>query len=92
MDNNEIYKKLEEINDKVDKISLAEYTEMIKNPRKMMFINLISGIAKGIGITIGATLFSSLIVFLLIKIGELNIPLVGEFLAEIIKVILSNLR
>lgn len=57
------------------------------NPKKMLFRNFTSGIAKGIGISIGFSLFSAIVIYLLRKIIMLNIPVISEYIGDIIDIV-----
>ena len=83
----EILKKLDNLNEKIQGITLAEYTEMLKSPKKMIWINFLAGLARGLGIAIGATVLGALFLIILFKIGQLNLPIIGKFIARIIKVV-----
>ena len=83
----EILKKLDNLNEKIQGITLAEYTEMLKSPKKMIWVNFLAGLARGLGIAIGATVLGALFLIILFKIGQLNLPIIGKFIARIIKVV-----
>ena len=53
--------------------------------------NLIAGMSRGIGIGIGITLISSIIVYFLQKLIKLNIPVLGEYIADIVEIVQWNL-
>ena len=84
---NKILKKLDNINEKIQGITLAEYVEMLKSPGRMIWINFVAGLARGLGIAIGATVLGAVFLIILIKIGQLNLPVIGKFIARIIKVV-----
>lgn len=83
----EILIKLEEISDKIQNINIAEYIELVRSPWRMMFINFISGLARGLGIAIGATVLGALFLIILLKLAQSNIPLIAEFVARLIKIV-----
>lgn len=83
----EILKKLDNLNEKIQGITLAEYTEMLKSPKKMIWVNFLAGLARGLGIAIGATVLGALFLIILFKIGQLNLPIIGKFIARIIKIV-----
>ena len=84
---NKILEKLDNINERIQGITLAEYVEMIRSPKKMILINFLAGLARGFGIAIGATVLAAIFFIILIKIGQLNLPVIGKFIARIIKVV-----
>ncbi len=83
----EIMKKLEEISEWIQGLNLAEYIEMVRSPRRMLVINFVSGLVRGLGIAIGATVLGAIFLIILLDLAESNIPLIAEFVARIIKIV-----
>ncbi len=86
-----ILSKLDEIAERINGISLAEYKKMIESPRRMILINFISGLARGLGIAIGATVLAAIFLIFLFKIAQLNLPIIGAFIARIVKIVQTYL-
>ncbi|MGM0436860.1 MAG: DUF5665 domain-containing protein [Bacillota bacterium] len=82
-----ILKKLDKLNEKIQGITLAEYTEMLKSPKRMIWVNFLAGLARGLGIAVGATVLGALFLIILFKLGQLNLPVIGQFIARIIKIV-----
>lgn len=91
MFNKKINKKIDDINEKIDKSRIVEISYIIGNKKEIIKRNLLAGISRGIGIGIGITLISSAIVYLLQKIIKLNIPILGEYIADIVAIVKGNL-
>lgn len=70
-----------------DKASIAEFVELYQRPARMLYLSLLSGIARGFGIAIGVSLVSALFVALIVRLASLNLPLIGEFLASIANIV-----
>lgn len=49
--------------------------------------NLIAGIFRGVGIGIGVTIVSAILVIILKKVVTLNIPVIGEYIADIVEIV-----
>ena len=45
------------------------------------------GIGRGVGIGIGITLISAILVYVLQRIVALNIPVIGEYIADIVEIV-----
>lgn len=60
---------------------------MIKSLGKMNWINFVAGLARGLGIAIGATVLGVVFIIILLRIGQLNLPVIGKFIFRIIKVV-----
>lgn len=69
----------------MEKMKLAEYVELLENPRRLLYVNFISGIARGLGIAVGFAILGALIIYILQRLLVLNVPLIGGFIAEIIR-------
>ena len=91
MFNKKINKKIDNINEKIDKSRIVEISYIIGNKKEIIKRNLLAGISRGIGIGIGITLISSAIVYLLQKIIKLNIPVLGEYIEDIVAIVKGNL-
>lgn len=90
-DINKVLEKLDDISRRIQGITLAEYAEMIDSPKRMIWINFVAGLARGLGIAIGATLLAAIFLFILLRLGELNLPLIGKYIARLIKIVQTYL-
>ena len=82
------------INDKIDKISkileksnIIELSYIIGNKKEILKRYLLAGISRGVGIGIGITIITALIVYLLRKLIMLNIPVIGDYIADIVEIV-----
>lgn len=80
-------KAIEELNNTLIKSNLVEISNLLGDKKKLLFNNLLAGIAKGVGIGIGVTIITAILVVLLQKIVALNIPVIGEFIADIVDIV-----
>ena len=80
-------KAIEELNNTLIKSNLIEISNLLGNKKKLLFNNLLAGIARGVGIGIGVTIITAILVVLLQKIVALNIPVIGEFIADIVDIV-----
>ena len=80
---------LSDIEDSLNRIS-AQLTQIEKSlpPRyawkRRFVLDLASGMARGIG-------FSALLLYVLQHIALANLPIIGKFLAELVRIVESNL-
>lgn len=91
MFNKKINQKIDDINNKLDRARITEISYVLGNKKEIIKRNLLAGISRGVGIGIGITLISSLIVYLLQKLIKLNIPVLGEYIADIVAIVQWNL-
>jgi len=75
----------------MEKMKLAEYVELLENPYRLLYINFISGIARGLGIAIGFAILGAIIVLVLQRLAVLNLPVIGDFIADLVKIVQAQL-
>lgn len=81
--------KIENLSKKMDNIRIAEYVELNTNPKRLILMNFVLGLARGVGMGIGFTLLSGLIIALLAYIlrSWVNLPYIGKLIADLIEII-----
>lgn len=87
----EFYKKIDEIALSLEKTKITEYVDLINNRKRLLYVNFIQGLARGFGMAIGFTILGALILYFLQQLIKLNIPLIGDFITEIVKIVQENL-
>jgi hypothetical protein len=85
-------KKLERLSIDMEKAQLSEYVNLMHRPWKLIWLNFISGLFRGIGIALGFTFFAATIIYLLQILGALNLPIVGDYIAEIVRIVQHELK
>ena len=83
--------ELQKLSRDLEKFNLAEYMELLNNPRRYLLVNFAGGIARGLGIAIGATLLAAVVFYILQRMVVLNLPIIGDFIAELIKIVNQHL-
>ncbi len=82
-----LIRKLENINFILSKNNVLELVELLGNKKQLFIRNFMTGIAKGIGIGIGVTILTAILLIILQKIVTLNIPLIGDYIADIVEIV-----
>jgi len=83
----EILEKLQDVSERMKKMTIAEHIEMVRSPKRMIIINFIAGLSRGLGFAIGATVLGAIMITVLVRIASSNIPIIAEFVARIIKIV-----
>lgn len=78
---------LEKLLCRLESLRIAEYMELLERPIRLILINFVAGIARGLGIAIGASLVFALMLELLRRLIMLNIPGIGHFIADLIRIV-----
>ncbi|MGE5582345.1 MAG: DUF5665 domain-containing protein [Bacillota bacterium] len=77
---------------KLERANLAQLMELIQNPARLLFLNFLGGLARGFGIAIGLTIVASLFIVFLTRLASLNLPLIGKYIAELVRIVNEHLR
>ncbi len=80
-------KQVEELNKTMQATNLSELIYILGDKKKMFLRNIWAGIGRGIGIGIGVTIISAMIVYALQKIVTLNIPVIGNYVSDIVEIV-----
>ncbi|RED86166.1 DUF5665 domain-containing protein [Cohnella phaseoli] len=84
--------KLEKLSQDMEKAQLKEYVNLMQRPWQLIVKNFIAGTARGVGIALGFTFFAATIVYLLQILGALNLPIVGDYIADIVRIVQRQLE
>jgi len=92
MDNKEkalklLEERVRELAVNMEKMKLAEYVDLLENPLRLLYINFISGIARGLGVAVGFAILGAIMVLILQKLVSLNLPLIGDFIADLVRIV-----
>jgi hypothetical protein len=75
----------------MEKMKLAEYVDLLEHPWRLLYVNFISGLARGFGMAVGFALLGAAILLVLQRLVTLNLPLIGGFIAEIVTIVQTQL-
>ena len=78
---------LEKLVRHLESLRIAEYMELLEHPTRLLLTNFIGGMARGLGIAIGATVVFAVVLNFLHQLILLNIPGIGGFIAEIVQIV-----
>ncbi len=91
-ENSYLARKIDELGTAMEKMKLAEYVDLLNRPGRLFFINFFAGVARGLGMAVGFTLLGALLIYTLQRLQVLNLPVIGEFIADIVKIVQNNLK
>lgn len=87
MKNELINVQLEKLVHHLESLRIAEYMDLLERPAKLILINFIAGLARGLGIAIGATVVFAVLLNFLHSLILLNLPFIGDLIAEIVHIV-----
>ena len=79
-------KKIDELALALEKLKLAEYMKHLNNTKRLIWKSFLGGIARGLGIAVGFTLLGAVVLYILQQSFINNLPLIGDFIADIVKI------
>lgn len=89
---NLLNKSIENLNKILQEGNFIELTYLLGNKKEMLKRNFFAGISRGIGIGIGVTVITAILIIILQKIVTLNIPIIGEYIADIVEIVERSSR
>ncbi len=84
--------RLEKISLQMEQSHLKEYVNLMHSPWQLIWRSLLSGLTRGVGVALGFTFFAATIVWLLQALGKLNLPIVGDYIADIVRIVQQQLE
>jgi hypothetical protein len=85
-----INEKIDKINNILERSNIIELSYLVGSKKEILKRNLIAGIARGVGIGIGVTVVTAIIILLLRRLIMLNIPVIGDYIADIVEIVERN--
>ena len=79
--------RLTKLNNNLIKYNMHELIYILGSKKEILTRNIIAGLARGVGIGIGVTIITAIIVYLLQKVVKLNIPIISEYIIDIINIV-----
>lgn len=76
----------------LERSRITEYTQLLNRPWRLVWLNVLSGTARGVGIAIGFTFFAATIIYVLQVLGALNLPIIGDYIADIVRIVQRQLE
>lgn len=90
-----MFRKLSKGIDKLNRIleekNMQELIAILGSKREIAKRNFYAGISRGVGIGIGVTIITAILIIVLQRIVTLNIPIIGEYIAQIVEIVEKNI-
>lgn len=86
-----IIRRLERSAQRMDLMHLGEYLRYANNWKKRLGYEFLSGISRGLGFSVGFSVLGALLLYLLRNVALANLPVIGRFLAELVRIVENNL-
>ena len=86
-----ILRRFEHLAQRLELMHLEAYLRYVHDWRKRLFFDFLSGIARGVGFSLGFSVLGALLLYSLKNIALSNLPVIGKFLAELVRIVENNL-
>ena len=71
----------------LEKAKIMEYVNLLEDPKRLLLLNFVAGLARGLGMAVGFSILGAVAILVLRRLVVLNLPLIGDFIAELIKLV-----
>lgn len=83
--------RFERLIQRMELFHLDAYLRYVHNWKKRLFFDFLSGIARGIGFSVVFSVLGALLLYLLRNMALSNLPVIGQFVAQLVRIVESNL-
>jgi len=86
-----VEQRLIKVTNDLERTQIADYVNLMNRPFKLMWRNFMAGIARGVGSAVGWVFLATVILYLLQMLGALNLPIIGDYIADIVRIVQNQL-
>ena len=79
--------QLDALAKRLENSGVAEYVKLSQKTYKILWLNFLSGVARGLGFTIGTTIVLAVIYKILSRLISMNIPYLTELLQHFVQIV-----
>lgn len=87
-----VEQRLVKVTNDLERTQIADYVHLMNRPFKLLWRNFMAGIARGIGSAVGLAFFATALLYLLQLLGALNLPIIGDYIADIVRIVQKQLE
>ncbi len=91
-DSRSLTERLNKLNTYLERANFSAYVQLLQRPLRLIWLNFIGGIARGVGIGIGFTLIAALVLMALQRMALVNLPFIGSFIADLVRIVQAQLH
>lgn len=84
-------RRLERIVSRLELMRIDAYLRYVHQWKTRLCFEFLSGIARGLGFSVGFSILGALLLYLLRNVALANLPVIGRFLADLVRIVENNL-
>lgn len=88
----ELADKVQKLAVTLEKTQIEEYVNYLSDVKRLLLTNLLAGLARGVGMAVGFTILGAVVLYFLQKLALQNLPLIGDFIANIVRLVNFSLQ
>lgn len=82
---------IERLAQSMERTGFNDYVRYLSDAPTVIRRNFLAGLARGLGMAIGFSILGAVAIYLLRRAAYRNIPLIGDFIWEIVKIIQNKI-
>ena len=86
------WQRLEGYLERLERLRLPEYIRYLEDRRRFIWMQFLGGVAPGLGTAVGFTILGAVLVLVLQGLAQRNLPVIGDFLADIVQIVQRRLE
>lgn len=71
----------------LERLRLADYLRHVEDPWRLIRVQFIGGVFRGLGMAVGFTVLGAVLVLILRQLAQRNLPLIGGFLRQLVQMV-----
>ena len=79
--------QLDKLAQRLENSGIADYVKLSRNLPKVLWLNFLSGVARGLGFTVGTAIVLAILYKVVSQIISMNIPYLTELLNELVMMV-----
>lgn len=88
----EVAKRMEEYLAQLERLRLPDYLRYLEDRKRFIRTQFVAGLLRGAGMAVGFTLLGAVIVLILQRLAQQNLPIIGNFLVEVVEFVQRRLE
>ena len=75
-----------------DRLHLAEYVQFQNDRKRRLWDAFFQGVMRGLGLVVGFAVLGTLLIMILKNLAQHNLPVISDFLAQVITMVEMRIR
>ena len=88
----ELAKRMEEYLCALERLRLPEYLRYLDDHRRFIRTQFAAGVLRGAGMAVGFTILGAIILIILQRLAQQNLPIIGNFLVRLVQFVQYRLE